>query len=194
MIFDYTESTTVDDIIEHILMRLNTDFAGGALQVPDFCSRKTDRGYNHAQEMEVRAKMYEHGVARQSDGEGQSEKTVELTAKGAQIYRQGGWKKYIDGFEESQIKTAKTERADKRWGRLEIIGPLVIGILGLGYGFYKDSSSDRKDQQIKALQDSLRIVNAEIQGISKEKTSNLPQLQSQKHKIDTVGYPTNRKK
>lgn len=92
--YEYTEQTTVDDVIEHILFRLNTNYAGACLQVPDFCSTN-DYDYDRRMEMRVRDKMYRHGVATPCDGEGQPETAVALTVKGMDVHDNGGWKRYL---------------------------------------------------------------------------------------------------
>lgn len=52
------ESGSIDDIIEHIITRLNTDYASCCLDVPDFCQKDGD--YDRILEMRVRNKMYQH--------------------------------------------------------------------------------------------------------------------------------------
>lgn len=96
------ESNSIDDIIEHILTRLNTDYAGGCLDVPDFCQK--DGNYDRILEMRVRTKMYQHGVAFRCSGTGQPDTAIELTAKGAEVYENGGWKKYLIEFEKQNIE------------------------------------------------------------------------------------------
>ncbi|PRY20395.1 TIR domain-containing protein [Spirosoma oryzae] len=92
--YEYTHQTTMDDVIEYILIRLNTDFVGACLQVPDFCS--TDgHDYDHRMEMRVRNKMYTHGVATPCDGVGQPETAIALTVKGMDVHDNGGWKRYL---------------------------------------------------------------------------------------------------
>lgn len=103
MAFEYIKDvTTVDDIIEHILMRLNTDFEGGCLQVPDFCYIEEKHYYDPTMEMLVRDKMYKHGVAKRCQGRGQSEKAIALTPKGVEVFRRGGWKKYLNENQNSK--------------------------------------------------------------------------------------------
>lgn len=119
--------TSVDDIIEHILMRLNSDFAGGSLQVPDFCS--TSRyDYDHIMEMKVRDKMYRHGIAERSDGAGQPETAIMLTAKGADVFDNGGWKAYLDKHEQ-QLKLDQ-EKSNKPTSQIVINGPVTGSQIG----------------------------------------------------------------
>lgn len=96
MDFKLTPDTSVDDVIEHILVLLNTNFRGGCLSVPDFCRRDDDDyGYDVRIEKLVRSKMYNYGVAEPCRGSGQPETSVELTTKGVEVYDSGGWKKHL---------------------------------------------------------------------------------------------------
>ena len=155
MNLEYTKGiTSEDDIIEHILMRLNTDFAGGSLQVPDFCSTKP-YDYDRIMEPCVREKMYEHGVAKRSTGSGQPETAIVLTRKGVQVYNNGGWKKYLSGQETKKVQdtqppslrpflyrpkyqpiTPDIKRENKSGKLLSVISnnPLISGIIATVVG------------------------------------------------------------
>lgn len=124
MAFEYIKDiTSTDDIIEHILMRLNTDFEGGCLQVPDFCYIEEKNYYDPTMEMLVRDKMYKHGVAKRCQGRGQSEKAIALTPKGVEVFKRGGWKKYLVAFKEQEMK--KKPQTDKT--SVVVNGTAVIG-------------------------------------------------------------------
>ena len=122
------DKTTIDDIIEHILMRLNTDFTGGSLQVPDFCRNASRHEYDYNMEMKVRDKMYKHGIAKRSDGTGQPDTAIVLTAKGADVYENGGWRKYLANYE-IQIKIQQ-EKANRQSNNITINAPVTGSQIG----------------------------------------------------------------
>jgi hypothetical protein len=119
--------TTVDDIIEHILMRLNTDFTGGSLQVPGFC-QISRYDYDRNMELKVRDKMYRHGVAKRSNGQGQPETAIVLTAKGVEVYEQGGWKKYLADLEEERAEAR--QKASQPANNITINAPVTGSQIG----------------------------------------------------------------
>ncbi len=122
--FLINDETTEDDVIEHILMRLNTDFVVGCLQVPDFCKKKLHGGtYDRTLEMLVREKMYEHDVATRCTGKGQPDTAIMLRPKGVKVYKNGGWKKYLIEFEKEKIEKEKLARQP----HIKVDGNAIIG-------------------------------------------------------------------
>ncbi|GAB3890049.1 hypothetical protein [Spirosoma agri] len=127
MRFEYTSDTTVDDIIEHILMRLNTDFKGSCLQVPDFC-HTSNYDYDTHMELKVRSKMYEHGVAKRCQGVGQPETAINIMAKGIDVFDNGGWQKYLADYEAQDMVRRERENQPP----IYVSGNAIIGNNNLG--------------------------------------------------------------
>lgn len=113
MSFVPNKNSTIDDIIEHILVCLNSEnYAGGCLQVPEFCFR-SNYDYDRIMEPAVREKMYQYKVAKRCTGNGQPETAIMLTPFGAQVYREGGWKKYLAKLETSERERKLAENEQK---------------------------------------------------------------------------------
>jgi hypothetical protein len=122
--FLINDETTEDDVIEHILIRLNTDFVGGCLQVPDFCVKKPHSGtYDRTLEMLVREKMYDHDVATRCTGKGQPDTAIMLRPNGVKVHKNGGWKKYLIEFEKEKIEKEKLARQP----HIKVDGNAIIG-------------------------------------------------------------------
>ncbi len=98
MNFEYTINTTVDDIIDHILERLNTDYLGGCLNITDFCWLNNENQLDHKMVLRVKSKIFESGIAKKCSGSGQSDWMIELEAKGVEIFDEGGWKKHLQNL------------------------------------------------------------------------------------------------
>lgn len=97
--FNYNQQMTEDDVIQHLLMRLNTDFANCCLDVKGFCEIKSFNSIDRRMVKKVISKMYEHDVAMPCSGNDQQEEMIEITSKGIQVFDQGGWKKYLTEYE-----------------------------------------------------------------------------------------------
>lgn len=118
-----TDTTTVDDVIEHVLMRLSTDFNGSCLQLPDFCRRSLNERYDSNMELKARTKMYKHNVAEWCNGIGQPETAIKVTAFGIEVFEGGGWKKYLADYEEEEAERKKREKQSP----ISNYGNMVIG-------------------------------------------------------------------
>lgn len=91
---------TEDDVIEHLLMRLNTDFVQCCLDVRGFCETPSNHDLiDRKMVKKVISKMYEHDVAMPCTGDDQPIETIEVTTKGIKVYENGGWKKYLTEYE-----------------------------------------------------------------------------------------------
>jgi len=133
--------TTEDDVIEHILKRLNTDFANCALDVVAFC-RLPDGKYDALMVKLVLEKMLVTGIVKISTGSGQSDTAIEITAVGIQMYKKGGWKEYLNrrqidryekiiSYRKRQLSEEK-EKAEERSNRkLEVYAAWVGAITGV---------------------------------------------------------------
>ncbi|MCF0062791.1 hypothetical protein MUK70_08560 [Dyadobacter chenwenxiniae] len=100
-----------DDIIEYILNELiKPEWAGGCLQVPDFC--RTPDSYDRFMEQTVRQKMYNYQVAQRCTGFNQPETAIIITTKGIKVARNGGWKAYLNT--EAERKKAEKKQLEDR--------------------------------------------------------------------------------
>ena len=112
--FEYKKGiTTTDDIIEHILMRLNTDFEGTCLTVSDFCYNQHTKSPDYNISLKVMSEMFEHKIAKECAGEGRQDYDIELTSKGVQVFQNGGWGQYIKQYNETKAKTEEQENDAK---------------------------------------------------------------------------------
>lgn len=101
-----------DDVIECLLSEMITPaYAGGCLQVPGYLHINS-YDYDRFMEPTVREKMYEHGVAKQCTGEGQSETAIMITPKGIKVAKEGGWKAYLNKVRE-EAEARKREQLSK---------------------------------------------------------------------------------
>lgn len=99
----------IDDLIEHILLRLNTDFTGSCLKLTDFCIRDNEQYYDEKMLLKVRSTMYKHQIATQCTGNNQPETAIEITARGIFVFESGGWKKYIHDFNTKSNQSLKVQ-------------------------------------------------------------------------------------
>ncbi|MCF2490847.1 hypothetical protein [Dyadobacter sp. CY347] len=106
-----------DDIIEYILNELiKPEWAGGCLQVPDFC--RTLDSYDRFMEQAVRQKMYSHKVAQRCNGINQPETAIMISLIGINIAKNGGWKVYLKNAADRR-RAERQQLADKERARDE---------------------------------------------------------------------------
>lgn len=104
--------TTVDDVIEHVFMRINTDFLDTYLDVNGFCRIKEWESDSGMVRMVVN-KMFEYGVAKKWGGRLATSSEIEVTAKGIELYRNGqGWK-WILAAERAKAELIARQLAEK---------------------------------------------------------------------------------
>jgi hypothetical protein len=115
---------TEDDVIEHLLMRLNTDFVQCCLDVRGFCATPSSHDLiDRKMVKKVISKMYEHDVAMHCTGDDQPIETIEVTTKGIKVYENGGWKKYLLEFEKQKTE----EQNKKEQSSITNFGNMVVG-------------------------------------------------------------------
>ncbi|NBB31862.1 hypothetical protein [Cellulophaga sp. BC115SP] len=133
---------TEDDVIEHLLMRLNTDFVQCCLDVRGFCETPSNHDLiDRKMVKKVISKMYEHDVAMPCTGDDQPIETIEVTTKGIKVYENGGWKKYLLEFEK-----LNQENDNKAIQEQNIIITGSVYGSNVGHGDFSQSRIDFKDQ------------------------------------------------
>ena len=121
--FTLNKDTTVDDVIEHIILRLNTDFEGAYLELNQFCRYdESDEDYDYDKKMAalVLDKMLEYDLVKLAN---HGFDRVVLRPNGIKAYKSGGWKKYLNDVD--QLKAEKERLA--RQPKINVGGNAIIG-------------------------------------------------------------------
>ena len=188
--FEYKKGmTTTDDIIEHILMRLNTDFEGTCLTVSDFCYNQDTQSPDYNMSLKVMSEMFEHKIAKECNGEGKQDYDIELTSKGVQVFQNGGWRQYIKQYNETKAKTERQESESKIWGirsNQATVFATFFGIICFFWGLTGSCKNTAKDAEIKQLRDSLTVIKTNTQLFLKSIVQDSSQRQYPKQKYDSL--------
>lgn len=188
--FEYKKGiTTSDDIIEHILFRLNDDYEGACLTITDFCYNKDKESRDYNMSMIVMDKMFEHNIAKQCSGQGNQDYDIELTSTGVQIYESGGWKRYIKEYNDAKFNAKKQEDSSKIWSirsNKATVFTTLFGVICFCWGYYESHENKKKDVQMKKLQDSLTIIKTNNQIVLQSIVPDSSQRQFLKQKYDSL--------
>lgn len=164
--------TSEDDIIEDIINELiKPEWAGGCLQVPDWCRTPENYSYDYHMEQMVRERMYQHKVAIRCTGSNQPQTAIMITTKGIKVGRSGGWKAYLKIEAERKLadikKRADDERAKLERDRLEA----------------ERASLDRKKSMLEVEKLNYELENRELT----EKVQHLTALNLRIQNADYIG-------
>jgi hypothetical protein len=121
--FTINDSTTVDDVIEHLIKRLNTDFLGAYLEVNHFCHNtetSEDHEFDKQMEMLVKDKMLKYDVAKLTEP---NSYRILLRPNGVIAYKKGGWKKYLIELENEHLNKLKENNRPN----ISVGGNAIIG-------------------------------------------------------------------
>lgn len=121
--FTLNASTTVDDVIEHLINRLNTDFLGGAIEINHFChwdEKQDDHEYDRQMTMLVKSKMLKYDLVNNPN---HTENKVILKTNGVIAYKEGGWKKYLIRIENEKNEKIKLLNTPS----IKVAGNAIIG-------------------------------------------------------------------
>ena len=188
--FEYKKGiTTTDDIIEHILMRLNTDFEGTCLTVSDFCYNQDTQSPDYNISLKVMSEMFEHKIAKECTGEGSQDYDIELISKGVQVFQNGGWRQYIKEYNETKAKTEEQESGSKTWSirssKATVFGTF-FGAICFFWASFESCENKKKDAEIKQLRDSLSVIKTNTQLFLKSIAQDSSQQQYPKQKYDSL--------
>ena len=188
--FEYKKSiTTTDDIIEHILMRLNTDFEGTCLTVTDFCYNQETESPDYNMSLKVMSEMFKHEIAKECAGEGSQDYDIELTSKGVQVFQNGGWRQYVKQYNETKAKTEEQENDAKTWdirGNKATVFTALFAIICFFWALSENSTNAKKDIEIKQLRDSLTVMTTNAELLLKSIVQDSSQRQYPKQKYDSL--------
>lgn len=121
--FKLNKDTTVDDVIEHLITLLNTDFEDGYIEINHFChwdNESKNHIYDKKMDALVLDKMLHYDVAKKAD---HGFDRVILRPNGIKAYMSGGWKKYLIEIEKRKVEKEKQLKRPN----ISIGGNAIIG-------------------------------------------------------------------